>query len=223
MSYLIYDKMPGPACDFVVEGDYPDGDNEASSGLGSESNSGSSGLESRDEALGHRGHDEEEGSTRNAHLVTRQQRDQDDSVTDERLQQFIDSCVAASIQLSTRTFGAIGSLTYDSTGDVAIGRVLGFITCNAQGQVSHDGPFRSLREHYLAVIDQILASLTAGLIFREGLLLPFLAHLELRRHVQANTEMAREETDFFIEHPDPHDANFLFAEGQITAIVDWVG
>ncbi|RXK35578.1 hypothetical protein M231_07163 [Tremella mesenterica] len=83
------------------------------------------------------------------------------------------------------------------------------------------GPFWSNRDRYLAQIDLILDKLFTQELLVDEPLPMFLSHLHARKMVQTCQDMAREENEFYIKHPDSKANQILVSEGSLSAVLDW--
>jgi hypothetical protein len=130
--------------------------------------------------------------------------------------------VEQSIKLESAKFDKIGSLDIDdNTGTIIVGNNADLREMTSREKPYFGGPFSTMREFYLYRIDQTLEAIRAGQTFRQGPVLGYLIHLELRRLVQATTVLDDEETEFFLQHPDSHLGNLLFTKHEISGLLDW--
>lgn len=143
-------------------------------------------------------------------------------VTDEeRLREFVDQYVAASIKLSEYKFDAIGSLDKDENGKIIVGNAVDSPWYDPKGNVIFGGPYKSLQEKYLFELNGRLDCIRAGRMHRAGPLLPYLTFLDLHRQMSSSSVLANEETEFYIAHADSHAHNMMATPDKLTAIVDW--
>jgi len=78
-----------------------------------------------------------------------------------------------------------------------------------------------MRDRYIHHIDKVLDYTRKGLVGRGRPLLVYLAHLIARGLVANCAELEKEEVSFYIRQPDALTGQFLFVEGEITAVLDW--
>jgi hypothetical protein len=134
---------------------------------------------------------------------------------------FVKDFAEISIKLSNLKFEAIGSLTHNKDGKVVCGPHLALGYQYYVKPPYYGGPFRTVRERYLHRIDSLIGLIKAGLIHRRSPLLHFLAFMEARRLVESDSEMAQQESEFYIRHPDCVGNNIMSEDGRITGLIDW--
>lgn len=134
---------------------------------------------------------------------------------------FAKQYVAASIKLSALTFDAIGSLDKNEEGKLIVGNSVDSPWYDDAGNVVFGGPFKSLKDRYLFEMDCRLKGIRAGRMHRAGPLLPYLIFLEFHRLVSSSSELAKEESHFYLAHADMAPYNILATSDKLTAIVDW--
>lgn len=143
-----------------------------------------------------------------------------DQCPKDKLYRLVNQFASISIRMSRLKFAAIGSLDASDHGDIRVGVSADFMFVNDQGKPCFFGPWYSLRDRYLAVVNHILTSTRKGYMYRSGLLLPYLRSLELRWFLLSSTALARDKT-FYLTHPDLHSLNILSESGDVTGLVDW--
>lgn len=143
--------------------------------------------------------------------------------SDEHTASLVRSYAEHHVKLSKAPFRGIGSPCLRQ-GDSQPYSAGPFIPLSAfvRPDASHfEGPFRTMRDYYMARIDTILHLILRGLIYREMPLLFYLLHLEVKSMVSLSEELDREVRECFIRHPDAAGRNLLVESGTITAYVDW--
>ena len=83
------------------------------------------------------------------------------------------------------------------------------------------GPFKTVRERYLAFIDHILKEIEAGSELEEEAMPAYLAHLDIEEVVLHDEEMGREEVTYLKHADDKGDQIMVDEDGHITAVIDW--
>jgi hypothetical protein len=142
-------------------------------------------------------------------------------VDDERMRSFANQYAAASIQISSLKFDAIGSLALDKEGTIIVGNTVASPWYDDRGNPKFGGPFRSLRDRYLFAINEALHCIRAGQMHRAGPLLPYLIYLELHRQVSASAVLGAQQTELYLAHADTLAHNIMATPHKLTAIVDW--
>lgn len=142
-----------------------------------------------------------------------------------QLRDLVDHFAAISVQMSTKVFDAIGSLVWDHDANgFRVGDAVDVPRYDESGTARFGGPFKTLRDRYLYAIDTQLEAIKKGYLHRSGLRLRYLAYQSLREYVLSIDELAREEKEFYLTHPDFEQNNFMIdpkAGTRISAVVDW--
>lgn len=144
-----------------------------------------------------------------------------EELDEPQMRSMIESFAHLSVKMSNLTFDAIGGLDEAEDGSVIIGVDPSFDFPAPGGGTQFGGPYKTLLERYLLIIDKALETIVKGEMFRKRPTLAYLVYLETRRLVMNCKALAAPETHFYLEHADPHEPNLLFQGPVITAILDW--
>lgn len=133
----------------------------------------------------------------------------------------IDSFADISIRISHLPFKAVGGLGIDTQDSIIVASDPEFIVPTLANRTGLGGPYPGFRARYTSVIDAICGLMRKGLMFRQHLTLAYLSYLEIRRLITNYHPMGALDTEFFLEHPDPHSGNLLLQGSSISAYIDW--
>lgn len=137
-----------------------------------------------------------------------------------RMTRMIESFADISLKLACTTYDAIESLDLGEDGSVVVGSDTTFIGPGTLGQPVFGGPYQTSKDRYLFAIDQMLVAIRKGWTHRGLSMLFYLIYLEARRYVTDWKELAIQQTEFYLSHPDPHAGNQLFVNDKITGYID---
>jgi hypothetical protein len=140
------------------------------------------------------------------------------------IETFVKEYAAHSVALASLRFSSCGSLTYARRRDrleLSVGPLVGIGGFNKLEPPYWFGPFRSSRERYLTQIDNVLGNIGHSGYYSDQPVTACLIHLFAASLVSQDSEMAIEETEFFIKHADLHQGQFLMKDGHISGILDW--
>jgi hypothetical protein len=126
-----------------------------------------------------------------------------------------------SLQLEQLKYKAMGSPDMDKDGNIVIGAFISPLVPDQPEYPYHDGPFTSQRARWVSRLDRLAGHVIKGWRQRDRPLVVYLALRHARALVMGCEWMAKEETDFYIWHPDSHGGNIMAHEGKITALIDW--
>lgn len=133
---------------------------------------------------------------------------------------FIEDYADFCVRVSNLSYDSMGSLDLD--GDtIKIGPMIDQYGGSNVTAPYFPGPFKSMRDRYIAHIDRVLSATRKGLMGKKRPLLVYLAHLVARDLVMNDAEMAKEDEKFYIRQPDALAGQFLVQDGGITAVLDW--
>jgi hypothetical protein len=133
---------------------------------------------------------------------------------------FIEDYAEFCIQVSNLSYDSIGSLDLDGN-KIKVGPMVELYGVSSTTAPYFPGPFKSMRDRYVAQIDRVLSATRKGLMGQNRPLLVYLAHLVARDLVMNDPEMGKEEGEFYIRQPDALAGQFLVKDGSITAVLDW--
>ena len=134
---------------------------------------------------------------------------------------FIERYADHTIGIANLHYSSIGSLTFDGDDNTIVGPYIDINSVSNSVTPYFPGPFESMQARYLQQIDQVLDYTRRGLIARPRPLITYLAHLVARELVINDTEMAKEDEDFYIRQPDASGWQYLLEGGELTAVLDW--
>nr|XP_019004622.1 uncharacterized protein I203_02742 [Kwoniella mangroviensis CBS 8507]OCF68083.1 hypothetical protein I203_02742 [Kwoniella mangroviensis CBS 8507] len=126
------------------------------------------------------------------------------------------------IQLEKVQFDKIGSPSFDTSGKIMVGPLV-------EGEPTKaippyfDGPFTSLKERYLNVIDSKLRLLrNRELVGPDSEIYSYLVLLELREIVENVKELEKKKGPFYVRHADDHSDHCRATEdGEVMGVIDW--
>lgn len=133
----------------------------------------------------------------------------------------IESYADMSIKLSNLKFDKIGSLDTDQDGNIIVGQDTYFAFHGHPEGHTFGGPYLTLLDRYLFCIDNVLSLIRNQVIYRHRLLFAYLLYLDLRKLVRRFAILYKQETEFYIEHPDSHAGNIMFKGTQVSGYLDW--
>ena len=133
---------------------------------------------------------------------------------------FIEDYADFCVRVSNLSYDSMGSLDLDGDA-IKIGPMIDLYGGSNVTAPYFPGPFKSMRDRYIAHIDRVLSATRKGLMGRKRPLLVYLAHLVARDLVMNDAEMAKEDEKFYIRQPDALAGQFLVQDGGITAVLDW--
>lgn len=133
---------------------------------------------------------------------------------------FIEGYADFCVQVSDLSYDSIGSLDFDGD-DIKVGPMIDLYGVSKITAPYFPGPFKNMRDRYIAQIDRVLSATRKGLMGQHRPLLIYLAHLVARDLVMNDPEMGKEEEKSYIRQPDALPGQFLVQDGSITAVLDW--
>jgi hypothetical protein len=125
-------------------------------------------------------------------------------------------------KLSDLPFSAVGSLYPSDTGDVQVGPLVDLQYCSSQPP-RFFGPFKTAKQRFLAIIDDVLQVIEDGLIPGADGVLLYLTQLEVRDLALASKRLEGDDDGgYYIKHADDKGDNVLRdGEGNIVGVIDW--
>ncbi|WWC68347.1 uncharacterized protein I206_102272 [Kwoniella pini CBS 10737] len=110
----------------------------------------------------------------------------------------------------------------EPSSQLSVGPMLSFWGLNYLDPPYLPGPFKTNQERYLAQIDIALSHIGNGWMNNKHTLDAYLWHLLLKELVETCLELAEEQQEVFVRHPDAKGDIFLVdGQGDLAAILDW--
>jgi hypothetical protein len=147
----------------------------------------------------------------------------DELVTEEHMRAMATGWAKLSIALESTPYEAMGSPDLDDAGNIVIGNLLQGVFPDMPVYPYFAGPFRSQRERWLNRIDRLISHTKMGWTVNDQPLVVYLGLQHARSLVAAHESFSKEETKFYIKHPDSHGGNVMAKGTRITGLIDWEG
>lgn len=142
-------------------------------------------------------------------------------VSEDHTRAMVKGWAELSISLAGTTYKAMGCPDLDDAGNIVIGNMLGPSYPDMPNYPYFAGPFKAQRERWLNKLDCLLNHAKMGWLVNDQPLVVYLALLHTRALVETNESFAKQETEFYVKHPDSHGGNIMAEGSRITALIDW--